>query len=131
MMKVARIGDFHTQLSRTWAGAIGAEVARLRVVPPGRLTLAVFIVFQIADGLITYEAVRLFGTAAEANPLLGMLVTLAGPGPALFGAKLVACACGVVLYVCQVHRILAVLTALYLLAAVAPWLHVLSVLPSA
>lgn len=101
------------------------------VMAPGRLTLAVFIVFQIADGLITYEAVRLFGTAAEANPLLGLLVTIAGPGPALLGAKLIACAGGVVLYVLQVYRVLAALTALYLLAAVAPWLHVLSVLPSA
>jgi len=110
---------------------LGAEVAPLRAVAPGRLTLAVFIIFQIADGLITYEAVTLFGPAAEGNPLLGAWVAIAGPGPALFSAKVLASACGVVLYVCQVHRVLAVLTALYLLAAVGPWLHVLSVLPSA
>lgn len=110
---------------------MGVEVALRGPVPTGRLTLAVFIVFQIADGLITYEAVRLFGAAAEANPLLGTWVALAGAGPALLGAKLLACGCGVILYACRVHRILAALTAFYLLAAVAPWLRVLAVLPSA
>ncbi|MBA2304261.1 MAG: hypothetical protein H0W08_16740 [Acidobacteria bacterium] len=92
----------------------------------GRLVFAVFLVLQVADGLITYGAVSIFGGAAEGNPLLQTWIQLAGAGPALFGAKLLACGCGALLYVHGVERTLALLTALYLVAAVGPWLHLLS-----
>jgi hypothetical protein len=95
-------------------------------VSPGRLTFALFLVLQVSDGLITYGAVSIFGAAAEGNPLLRTWMHLAGPGPALLGAKLLACACGAVLYRLGVTRTLAFLTGVYLLAAVGPWLHVLS-----
>ncbi len=94
---------------------------------PARLTLAVFIVFQFADGLITYTAVDLFGLHAEANPLVATWMALAGAGPALFGAKLVACGCCLVLYRFGTHRVLAALTVIYLVGAVGPWLHQLTV----
>jgi len=96
-----------------------------------RLTLAVFVTFQAADGIFTYIAVGLFGPAAEANQLLVAWMGLAGPGPTLIGAKLLACGCGVLLYACGVHRILAGLTGLYLAFAVVPWLLTLSALPLA
>jgi hypothetical protein len=51
---------------------------------------------------------------------------IAGPAPTLVGAKLIACGCGAVLYALGVMRILAGLTLFYLLAAIIPWLHVLS-----
>jgi hypothetical protein len=92
-----------------------------------RLVLAIFFVFQIADGLITYAAVRALGIEAEGNPLLVTWMHLVGPGQTLLGAKLLACACGVLLYALGVVRILALLTLLYLGAAILPWLHVLSV----
>lgn len=91
-----------------------------------RLIFAIFVVFQISDGLITYGAVSIFGVAAEGNPLLETWIRLAGAGPALLGAKLLACGCGAVLYALGVRRILAALTAFYLLGALGPWLHVLS-----
>jgi hypothetical protein len=97
----------------------------------GRLCLAVFVVLQIADGMITYEAVRLFGHVAEGNPLLATWMAMAGAGPALFGAKAMACGCAVFLYACGAHRTLAGLTTLYGLGAVAPWLHVISVVAHA
>lgn len=93
----------------------------------GHLILAIFVVLQLADGLITFQAVRLFGTAAEGNPLLAAWMIVVGAGPALLGAKLVACGCAAFLYRCGRHRVLAGLVTLYLLAAVGPWLHVLSV----
>ena len=77
---------------------------------PARLTLAIFIVFQLADGLITYTAVDFFGPHAEANPLVATWIALAGAGPALLGAKLVACGCGLVLYRYGTHKVLAGLT---------------------
>ena len=93
---------------------------------PARLILLVFVVLQAADGLITYGAVTIFGTAAEGNPLLETWMHIAGPGPALFGAKLLACACGVVLYALGIRRTLAALTAFYIFAGIGPWLHILS-----
>lgn len=92
-----------------------------------RLLLAIFIVFQISDGLLTYAAVQLFGIQAEGNPLLATWMQVAGPGQTLFGAKLLACGCGAILYALGVFRILAVLTLLYLGAAIVPWLSILSV----
>ena len=93
-----------------------------------RLTLAVFFVFQLADGLITYTVVGLFGLHAEANPLVATWMAVAGIGPALLGAKLLACGCGLVLYHYRTHRVLAGLTGVYLVGAVGPWLHQLTVL---
>lgn len=88
--------------------------------------LAIFVVFQVSDGLITYAAVQALGIQAEGNPLLVSWMHLAGPAQTLLGAKLLACGCGAVLYVLGVARILAILTLLYLWAAIVPWLQVLS-----
>ncbi|HJR58068.1 MAG TPA: hypothetical protein VJ813_01665 [Vicinamibacterales bacterium] len=93
---------------------------------PGRLVLAVFVVLQIADGLISYGAVSIFGITAEGNPLIQSWIYIAGAGPALFGAKLLACGCGTVLYVLHIRRTLAALTVFYMAAAVGPWLLILS-----
>jgi hypothetical protein len=93
---------------------------------PARLILIVFVVLQEADGLITYSAVTIFGPHAEGNPLLETWMHVAGPGPALLGAKLLACACGVLLYTLGIRRTLAALTAFYVVAGIGPWLHVLS-----
>jgi hypothetical protein len=91
-----------------------------------RLWLAIFVVLQLADGMLTYAAVDLFGPSAEGNPIVATWIVLTGAAPALFGAKLMACACGVVLYAAGVHRVLAGLSALYLFAAVGPWLQIFS-----
>ena len=93
---------------------------------PGRLVFAVFLVFQAADGMITYGAVSIYGGAAEGNPLLQTWIHLAGAGPALSGAKLLASGCGAVLYGLGFSRVLAALTALYFFAVILPWLHFLS-----
>ena len=92
----------------------------------GRLTLVLFVVLQVADGLITFGAVRIFGTAAEGNPILETWIQLAGPGAALLGAKGVACGGAVVLYVLGRRRILAALTAVLLAYGVLPWLVLLA-----
>ena len=93
-----------------------------------RLWLLVFIVLQAADGLLTYVAVERFGVGAEGNPILATWILLTGSAPALIGAKLLACACGGVLYAAGVHSVLAGLSALYLLMAVVPWLRVFAVM---
>jgi hypothetical protein len=94
----------------------------------GQFVLAVFFVLQLADGLITFQAVTLFGTVAEGNPLLATWMVMVGTGPALLGAKIVACGCATFLHQHGCHRVLAGLATVYLLMAVGPWLHVLTVL---
>jgi hypothetical protein len=91
-----------------------------------RLWLAIFVVLQLADGILTYAAVDRFGAGAEGNPILATWIMLTGAAPALLGAKLLACACGGVLYAAGVHRVLVGLSALYLVAAVMPWLQILT-----
>ena len=91
----------------------------------GHLVLAVFVVLQLADGLITFQAVSLFGPMAEGNPLLVAWISLVGAGPALVGAKLLACGCAAFLYSGRVPPgVIAGLATVYLLVAVGPWLHV-------
>ncbi len=92
----------------------------------GKLTLALFVLCQATDGLLTYFAVSIFGHAIEGNPILSTWMTIAGAGPTLLVAKIGACACGVILYAHGTHRALASLTALYLLIAVGPWLYLLA-----
>jgi Domain of unknown function (DUF5658) len=91
-----------------------------------RLWLVFFVLLQLADGVLTYAAVERFGTAAEGNPILATWIVITGTAPALIGAKLIACACGAVLYAAGVHRVLAGLSALYFFAAVVPWLQIFS-----
>ena len=91
-----------------------------------RLWLLVFILLQFADGVLTYAAVERFGAGAEGNPILATWIMITGAAPALIGAKLVACMCVGVLYAAGVHRSLVGLSALYLFAAVMPWLQIFS-----
>jgi hypothetical protein len=89
-----------------------------------RLILLVFLVLQAFDGLLTYVAVAVLGVVGEGNVLLASAMQLAGAGPALFAAKTLAACCGLILYARGFHGILGVLTGLYLVAAIAPWLMV-------
>ena len=92
----------------------------------GRITLVLFCACQAFDGLLTYFAVSTLGHAVEGNPILATWMTLAGTGPTLIVAKVVACGCGLVLYRHGTHRALATLTAIYLFVAVGPWMYVLA-----
>jgi hypothetical protein len=89
------------------------------------MVLLLFLIAQVCDGLLTYVAVSAFGPAAEGNVLLVTWMGLVGPAPALLGAKVLAAACGVLLYVKGIHRTLALLTLLYAVGAVGPWVLVL------
>ena len=93
-----------------------------------RIILLLFLVAQACDGMFTYAAVRAHGLGAEGNLLLATWMALVGPGAALVGAKTLAGACGILLYLKGVHKTLALLTAFYALGAVGPWLVVLTLL---
>lgn len=91
---------------------------------PVRSVLLLFLLAQACDGLFTYSAVRAYGIAAEGNMVLATWMAIVGPFPALFVAKLVAAGGGVLLYSRGIHRTLALLTLLYVVAAIGPWVMV-------
>ena len=94
----------------------------MRLTP--KLILLVFLVLQFFDGILTYTAVAWLGVVSEGNVLLAAAMQTAGAGPALIAAKTLASACGVLLYTRGFYAVLGVLTGLYLIAAIAPWLMV-------
>ena len=92
--------------------------------PTPRLILLVFLLLQVFDGILTYTAVAWLGVVGEGNMLLAAAMKVAGPGPALLGAKTIAAACGMLLYLRGFYAVLGALTGLYLFVAITPWLMV-------
>lgn len=97
--------------------AVGAMVL-------SRITLLLFLAAQGFDGLFTYAAVSAYGLHAEGNVLIATWMALVGPATALFGAKVVAGGCGIFLYLRGMHRTLSLLTLVYGVAAIGPWIMV-------
>lgn len=92
--------------------------------PSPTLVLLIFLIAQLSDGLLTYTAVAVLEVVGEGNLLLAAIMDAAGAGPALFGAKSVAAAGGLLLYLRGWHGILGALTAFYMIGAITPWLYV-------
>jgi hypothetical protein len=87
----------------------------------GDVVIVLFLLVQAADGVMTYVGVTTLGLRVEANPLLATLMAVFGRGAALTGAKVVASGLGITLHLIGVHRLLAALTAVYVVGAVLPW----------
>jgi hypothetical protein len=92
----------------------------------GNAVILMFLCAQAADGVLTYLGVQLFGPGVEANPLLVWLMATLGQGPALATAKLAAASLGSLLHLMTVHKLVALLTGFYLVAAILPWIYLLS-----
>jgi Domain of unknown function (DUF5658) len=91
----------------------------------GDLVLVLFLLAQCFDGVFTYIGVTSFGVAIEANPILTLLMTTFGHGPALTAAKIVAGALGICLHIREIHGAVALLTGFYLAVAIVPWTAIL------
>jgi len=91
----------------------------------GDLALLLFLLMQCLDGVFTYVGVVTLGPRVEANPVLAHLMDALGAGAALTATKVVAGGFGILLHLRQVHVTVLLLSALYLAAAVGPWLAVL------
>ena len=87
----------------------------------GDAVIVLFLLAQAADGVMTYVGVTTFGVHLEANPLLASLMNAFGQGAAVTAAKIVASGLGISLHLIGVHRVLAVLTGVYFVAAIVPW----------
>jgi hypothetical protein len=91
----------------------------------GDVVIVLFLLAQAADGVMTYVGVTTLGAHLEANPLLASLMNVFGQGTAVAAAKVVASGLGISLHLIGVHRVLAVLTGVYFVAAVLPWMGLL------
>jgi uncharacterized membrane protein len=108
---------------RTWSGRALAFTRSERF---GNTVIVLFFIAQAMDGALTYLGVSLLGRDVEGNPLLHWLMGAAGHGPALAIAKLSAAGFGIILHLASVHRAVALLTLLYVTAALVPWMTVLA-----
>jgi uncharacterized membrane protein len=91
----------------------------------GDVVIVLFLLAQAADGVMTYVGVATFGVNMEANPLLASLMAMFGQGATIAGAKVTASILGISLHLVGVHRILAVLTGIYAVGALLPWITTL------
>jgi hypothetical protein len=90
--------------------------------------LALFAAVQVADAVMTFDAVERFGLTAEGNPVLIFYMSAFGLGVTLIGAKSLAIVLATALHIRAHHLTLAMLTLIYVVAAMAPWAWVLTTL---
>jgi hypothetical protein len=91
----------------------------------GDIAVTAFLVVQALDGVLTYVGLVTLGSHMEGNPVIASLMLAFGMGPGLTGAKLIAAVLGIGLHLTGVHRLVALLTAIYFAAAILPWTAVL------
>lgn len=91
----------------------------------GNFAILAFLIVQALDGMLTYVGIVSYGPAAEGNPLLSWMMSVMGAAPALAGAKMAASVFGIILHLTSVHRTVALLAALYVSAAILPWVELL------
>ena len=89
----------------------------------GNLAVLGFLFVQCLDGIYTYLGVSIWGASIEANPLIRTAVELGGLGLGLGGIKMLAVALGILLHLRRIHIPVALLTAIYLVAAIVPWTY--------
>jgi hypothetical protein len=100
---------------------VHAEAGGVNSAQQAPLVLAIFVVTQVMDGMLTYWGVSRFGVHIEFNSWLATLMNAIGPAPALLAAKSLACLCGAVLFATTSFRVLAIATGWCLGFAVVPW----------
>ena len=94
-------------------------------VARGPFPLLSFVVVQCADAWLTTIGIHRFGFGIEANPILSWYAYALGAGVTIFGAKALAVGCAAALHYQGRYRTLSALSALYVVAAIIPWLVVL------
>ena len=109
---IASFGDMRMYLCRRW------DTPQSRF---GDLVVVGFLLVQCLDGAFTYLGATIWGPGIEANPLVSSAIAVAGLGAGLFATKFMAIGFGIVLHLHRVHNLVALLTAIYVAAAILPW----------
>ena len=87
----------------------------------GDLMVVGFMLMQCLDAVFTYLGVRIWGISIEANPLISSAMAAGGVIAGLGAAKGIALGFGMMLHLHRVHTLVALLTAIYFMAAILPW----------
>ena len=90
-----------------------------------RILWIVFVLIQAGDGVLTSIGIEALGIEVERNPLIVAYAGVVGPSAAVWGAKLLAVACGTVLHLTARYRTIAALVLVYLVCAIGPWMLLL------
>jgi len=88
--------------------------------------LVIFAAIQVADGVMTAAGAAQYGTSIEGNPLLLFLFGAVGTSVTIVGMKLFAIVCATLLHLREKYSALAILTLVYLFAAIVPWTVILT-----
>jgi Domain of unknown function (DUF5658) len=88
--------------------------------------LVIFAAIQLADGVMTAAGAAQYGTSIEANPLLVFLFGAVGTGVTIVAMKLFAILCATLLHLREKYSALAILTLVYVFAAIVPWTVILT-----
>lgn len=88
--------------------------------------LVIFAAIQLADGVMTAVGAAQYGTSIEANPLLVFLFGVVGTGATIVAMKLFAILCATLLHLREKYSALAILTLVYVFAAIVPWTVILT-----
>lgn len=93
----------------------------------GDVVMVAFLAVQALDGYLTYRGIHELGLGVEieGNPLVALAISAFGVRLALILVKTFASLLGLFLHTRRYHRVLAALTALYVVAAIAPWVVLL------
>lgn len=105
-------------ISRPWSRRLSRD----------ELIWLAFVVIQALDGALSYVGVLQHGPAIEGNPLVAWYLVALGPAAGFAAAKLFAVTCGAVLYLTGRYAWVAILTLVYLVVAVVPWIGLLAAL---
>ena len=108
------------------AGVSALRVALSKTQTRAAWALVIFAVIQLADGVMTAEGAAQYGTSIEANPLLVFLFGAVGTAATIVAVKLFAIGCATLLHLRGKYSTLAILTLVYLFAAIVPWTVVLT-----
>jgi hypothetical protein len=87
----------------------------------GDTVVIAFLLVQALDGILTYLGVATYGPGVEGNPLVASLMHAMGEATGLVAAKGVAVTLGAILHLGRVHGLVALLTGIYVAAAILPW----------
>ncbi len=121
---ITRLPMFHAVSARSARPVPGSGSFR-RWLTFANCAILVFLIVQALDGALTYIGLVTYGPAVEGNPLLSWMMSTVGAAPALAGAKLLASSFGCILHLTNVHRTVALLSLLYISAAILPWIELL------
>ena len=91
----------------------------------GNIVLIIFLLCQCLDGVFTYVGVTTINPDLEINPIVAYSMRIFGVGWTLITAKSLAGLIGIWLHLYEAHRIIALISGLYLGLAIIPWAIIL------